>query len=372
MRERIRIHLKKVYLHLFYFQRIWLERIRLKKRVRNKIKRFPQFKGVKKDIVYLQQAKQFLKKQVKGYSDVHSHFYFSTLNGLKKVEYISSELFFTGIEPALNNYKLATAATDKTNYENMFGKKYLPETIYKIVNGNFFDENNSLVNSEIAFQNIQNFSGELVVKPALESGGGKNVRIDSGSEITTWLKKEELYKHESFVLQKKIIQHDELAKFHPNSVNTCRILTARVQSEIVFLAALFRMGQKHMKVDNGSSGGIMCYINEKGQISEFGIDQQNNRYYQHPETGEKFKGFKIPHYQKALDFCLENHRRFLRFTFISWDIAIKKNGEPVFIEFNIKRQAIKEYQILNGPIFGKHTIYFLKQFEQIRKSIEHK
>jgi len=279
MRQKTRIQIKKVYLRLFYFQRIWLERIRLKKRVRNKINRFPQFEGIKKDSVYLQQAKHFLKQQVNGYSDVHSHFYFSTLNGLKKVEYISSELFFTGIEPALNNYQLTAAFTDKTAYENVFSKKHLPITVFKIVNGDFFDNTNTLVDTDLAFQKIENFCGELVLKPAIESGGGKNVIIDSGSEIAKWLKKEELYKHESFVLQEKIIQHDELAKFHPNSVNTCRILTARVQSEIVFLAALFRMGQKQTKVDNGSAGGIMCFIDEKGT--------KNDSYFIVSMLGEK-------------------------------------------------------------------------------------
>jgi hypothetical protein len=127
------------------------------------------------------------------------------------------------------------------------------------------------------------------------------------------------------------------------------------------------MGNNNRRVDNGQAGGIFCSIGENGKISDYALDKLGTRAYKHPDTGVPFANVTVPSYERAKQFCLENHRRFLRFTFISWDIGIRDDGSPVFIEFNLRLQAINGHQIINGPLFGEHTGYFIKQYREVCK-----
>ena len=353
---------RKKYYRLFYWQQKTFERIRLRKRVKQKIRLLKRNKDLIFDKSIQKKAAKTQQKYFRGYKKVYSHLYFSMLNGIQSEKYLSSEVFFTLIEPALNPYELTPAFADKSAYDLFFDKDYLPRTLFKIIDGRFYNENNNFVETEKAFKKLTDFKNEMVFKPALQSGAGKNVFIGNGKTLIEKIKS--VFKKGSFVIQEKFEQHEKVAKFHPASTNTCRIFTARIQSEIVFLGAVFRTGKNNSRVDNGGSGGIMCFVNQNGICDEFGIDQQNVRYYKHPNTKVSYKNFKVPGFEKALEFCLKNHLRFIRFTLISWDLGIQKNGEPIFIEMNLQRQAIKTYQILRGPIFADYLEYFSKEVKK--------
>ena len=158
-----------------------------------------------------------------------------------------------------------------------------------------------------------------------------------------------------------------MAQFHPMSVNTCRLITARIDSEIVVLSAYFRMGRNESRIDNGMAGGIMCGIDKNGKITDFAIDALAKKMYVHPNSKIPFNGFEIPAYSDVREFCTKYHKKFLHYTLISWDIAISKNGKPVCIELNLQRQAIFGHQLLNGPLFGEYTDYLLKKYRKDHK-----
>ena len=366
--KHIRFVLKTKYLRFYNFQQKYRDIKRRESQLRKLLKHDSRFKNVNRDKKYLKEAKDFLTSNFDGYKNTDWHFYFSHLNKSFKPEYIPSSIFFPYIEPTLNKVELAPAYVDKTSYDNLFSKSDMPETVFKMFNGKFFDANNDFIENETAYNQLALMNESLIIKPAIHSGGGRNVVLTEAKKLASMLKSNSFYSKGSFIIQKKIVQHELMAKLNPNSVNTCRIMTARIKSDIVVLSAYVRIGRKNSKIDNAQSGGIFCKINNDESIEDKAIDKAYYYYDKHPDSGLKFSGFKIPNYGKAVEFCLKNHKRFLRFTFISWDIAIRNDGAPVFIELNLSHQAINGHQVVNGPLFGKHTYAIIKKFQEEKKN----
>ena len=360
--------IKLLYHKLFFYQRRVFETKRLEKGIKKTLRTDPLIKAAKKDNAYLSDVKQFLRSNFGGYKNTDWHHYYSCLNGIKDLRYIPDGLFFTTLIDVYNRIDLHQAYTDKTSYDIIFNKNSLPETVFKLHRGRIFDGENNLVMQNEAIRYLQNLNEELIVKPAIFSGGGKNILVDFAKNIADLISKNPDYSEGSYVIQKMIIQHKEMAKFHPQSVNTCRIMTARIGSEIVVLGAYFRIGRGNTKVDNGGQGGIMCSIDPSGQISEYAIDMEGKRQFKHEDSGLKYIGFIVPGYKKAVDFCKSYHKQILRFKIISWDIAIDENKNPIFIEYNFRRPAIHGHQILDGPLFGQHTQYFINYYHKHKEN----
>jgi len=362
-KAKINPYIKKKLHQFYWFQDALRKSIRYKQEIGSVFRNSNSMKKLSENSAYVNDSKHFLEKNFNGYKNIKWHLYFAAFNNILKNNYIPFELYYIYIEPTLNKRQMYRALADKNSYNNLFEKTNLPDTILKIVNGEYFDVNNNSIPKTEVFNQLAKYNGKLVFKPAIMSGAGKNVIIDCADIIVEKLKNKN-YDRASYIIQKQIVQHYKMAQFHPNSVNTCRILTARIESKIVVLSTYFRMGKNNSVVDNGMAGGIMTGINKKGEITDFAFDFKLNKMYAHPNSGIKFKDFIIPGYNKVQEFCIQHHKKFLHHTLISWDIAISENEEPIFIEFNLFRQAISGHQLVNGPLFGEHTEYLLEKYRR--------
>lgn len=337
----------------------------LRKLLRKKIRRFKIFKTIKKDKKYLQKSREYLSKSFLGYRYTKWHFFYSVVSGQKDVRFIPEDLFITKIEPTLNECNLVSAYTDKALINNFIRDAKVPNTLYRYIYGRYIDNQNKYVDVTKVAENIKNAKTELIVKPAIFSGGGKDIQIYDPSELAEKISSKKLFAKGSYVIQEKIEQHPEMAKFHPSSVNTCRIMTARIENEIVLLTTFFRMGRNKSFVDNAHAGGVFCGVDKSGKISDYALTNGLEKFYEHPNTHVKFKNFVIPEYTKMVDQCKKCHLHFLRFTIISWDVALDTEGEPVIIEYNLYKQSIKEHQVINGPLFGEYTDYLVNRFNEL-------
>jgi hypothetical protein len=52
--------------------------------------------------------------------------------------------------------------------------------------------------------------------------------------------------------------------------------------------------------------------------------------------------------------CVELHQTIPELDLISWDMAVDYRGNPVVLEFNIRRQDINYNQVCNGPVLGRY------------------
>ena len=135
------------------------------------------------------------------------------------------------------------------------------------------------------------------------------------------------------ILEQMVIQHPEMARMCPTSVNTVRIapLLGDKQEGIVY--AFLRIGNGKV-MDNVDCGGMAARVDlDSGALLTVGADKQGNTYTRHPITGTEIIGFRIPFFEEAKAMCLEAMRVVPQVRFVAWDVAITADG-PRFIEGN--------------------------------------
>lgn len=158
------------------------------------------------------------------------------------------------------------------------------------------------------------------------------------------------------VVQEGIKQSSILSKLNSDSVNTVRILSFLSKDGTVKIySSILRMGIAGAKVDNASSGGISCGIQDDGRLKNKAYSNTGVLFYEHPSSKIKFDDICVPNFQKMKDIVTDLHPKFPHFRMIGWDIAVDYNEEPVFIEANLCDSELDFHQLNNGPIFGDDT-----------------
>lgn len=175
---------------------------------------------------------------------------------------------------------------------------------------------------------------DIIAKP-IDGTRGDGIFKIVGQEVTDW---QMLYDHlvnDNYLLEQCITACDELAAFHPSSLNTIRVVTISNDDKFEVFGALFRMGAHGSVIDNTHAGGIYAPINvETGMIDIPAIDSCNNHYNVHPDTGKPIKGFHIPDWKHIVATCKEASRTIPNFHFTGWDVCINHNGQAEIIEGN--------------------------------------
>lgn len=121
-----------------------------------------------------------------------------------------------------------------------------------------------------------------------------------------------------------------------------------------------RASTSDLVIDNFCAGGFFVPIDEQGELREYGVTHSRQKIDN--INGLKFKGIKIPGYQKMIDIIKREHSKFPQVRFIGWDFAIDENADPVFIEFNLSQCDPELLQIVSdGPSFGKYQKQILDE-----------
>lgn len=175
---------------------------------------------------------------------------------------------------------------------------------------------------------------------------GHGVRILSARETGTLAKLHSVCSREC-ILEELIEQGPELACFHPQSVNTLRMVTGLNAADEFFpLFALFRSGRGESVVDNVGSGGIIASVDiHSGIIDSDGLCH-HSFYERHPDTQVRFKGTKIPAWEDLLKTAEKAHRTIPEQRLIGWDFAWSEKGWDV-VEAN-PAPSFASYQALSG------------------------
>ena len=198
------------------------------------------------------------------------------------------------------------ALVDKNLLPRIFPDSEQPHTIVKNYNGFFFSDQNEMLSLELAIE-ILSKNERFIIKPSIDSGGGKKVMLVSGKEKTPQSYREEigalLNKYNSdFLAQEVMEQSSEFSILNPSSLNTMRLMT-------------------------------LLYVRSETN-----------------EAGTIFSGVKIKNYDAVLKQVQSLHLKVPYFRLISWDIGQNKHYKPVLIEFNVFYQEINSHQITNGPV----------------------
>ena len=129
-------------------------------------------------------------------------------------------------------------------------------------------------------------------------------------------------------------QHPDMAKLHPQSVNTMRIVTDRVGDTVHIAYIVLKIGRGDGFCDNSGQGGVICRVDEKtGKICSVATDDYFNVYETHPDTGIRFEGYQLPMVQEAVAFARKAALVVPQICHVGWDVAVTPDG-PVLIEGN--------------------------------------
>ena len=247
-----------------------------------------------------------------------------------------------------NDFNYKSYFLMKDQFDNKF-KKYLHRD-FLVINENSLNDFNLFIKKHSIF----------FAKPLDGQCGKKIEKIDVSKydgDLFMHLLDNKLY-----LLEEPIIQHDEINRLHPCSINTIRMVTIynKEKKQGKVAVAYFRIGNGKC-VDNFNSGGMVVPIDKKsGSILYPAQDKAGNLYYNHPLTNTAIVGYKIPMFQKAIKLAEELSGIIPEMGVVGWDIAITPKG-PVVVEGN----EFPGHDIYQLPPHRTDGIGVLPEFEKI-------
>jgi len=326
-------------------------------RLKRKVKKLLKTKGVKKlTNSQNEEIKAFYKTfGIKSVSILWHKYYFNCSGNFSE-KYLPENLFYLKVEPKLNRAEYDPALADKNLLDSLFPNIKKPETVVKNING-FYYFNKKLIKEDEAIR-FCNLEEPLIIKPTLETGGGKNVLLfETENGVTNCNNKTvkqllDSYKKD-FIVQKVVAQHQSMNKLNPTSLNTFRVMTyLKNNNDIQILSTVVRMGREGSVTDNATTGGLCCGVKADGKLSVVGYHNNTGDSFFETDGGIKFKDIELPFTEEVNTAAKRLHRNAPWFRLISWDLTINDLDEIVLMEFNVGGQDINLHQLINGPVLS--------------------
>lgn len=331
--------------------------------VANSIDSFYERRQMKKHVRKMPQLTSDQKKAVKEfwkpYGGIDSDWirFYTFITGVFDPRYIPTDLEDTKIDQFFNNRKLGWGFNDKNYYSLMFPGIRQPKTVVRKIGGLFFDEEYNQIDWKQA-ESLLAMRTEVVVKPSQESGGGRDIRFFNTHKQAEELRDVLLDKNEkNLIVQEIVKQHPELAKMHPQSLNTIRIYTLLLDDGVHILPSAIRMGAGSNRIDNATSrAGIAAGINEDGSLSDFAVfDMYTGIKTDHHPQGMPLSEIHVPYFDKMIETVKRAAQYIANFRLVGWDLSADEEGNIILIEANMRKGGINACQMFSGPFFGDMT-----------------
>ena len=193
------------------------------------------------------------------------------------------------------------------------------------------------VDDRLTAEALSDFLSDLpsvLFKPLEGSSGVGIVKFEKSAwqdDVPAFLRKVQAM--DAGLLEELLIQHPDMSRLCPTSVNTVRIATLLGDKKEGIVYAFLRIGNGKV-MDNVDQGGMAARVDlDSGKLLTVAADKAGNVFDKHPMTGTPIVGFTIPYFEEAKKMCLEAMRKVPQVRFVAWDVAITADG-PRFIEGN--------------------------------------
>ncbi|MCU4157952.1 hypothetical protein J1N10_18405 [Carboxylicivirga sp. A043] len=286
--------------------------------------------------------------------------------GYFDVDIVPSDLYFSIIEPTLNNRKFALSYEDKAQIDWINKPENIPTIYVRNINGIYYsNDKKELRKQSIDLDEILKDIDGVVIKKTIEVHGGKGVemfdRNDQGQlvndnhEILSLKLLEQKFKKD-FLVQKCVEQHPFYKALNPSSLNTFRVFTYRsvVDNQIHILYSYLRIGAKNSRVDNVSRGGLFVGI-KNGRFVKEGMGKWGVKVKQIKGL-KSFEEMGAPPYiddvyKLAKELAVSHYYCRL----IGFDLALNAQGKVMHIETNTSDIGVEGFQHAFGPLFHQFT-----------------
>lgn len=252
---------------------------------------------------------------------------------------------------------------NKAKNEHIFNDKVATAKTF----ADFYKRDFCLVSSPSDVDRLHNFLLKYrgaIIKPISSSLGRgiKRVKLENESDaakIASEIVREYCTsKYSGAIVEELIVQDERLAALHPNSVNSARITTVRLDDRVVVFHPNLRVGRGDAVVDNAGAGGLLCPIDlETGRLTA-AADKKGVFYKTHPDTGVALEGFEVPCWKEAIEFVGKLAQVVPSNRYTGWDLALTKSGW-VLIEANSRGQWGGQFVLQQG--FRREIESYLKE-----------
>ncbi len=297
----------------------------------------------------------------------YSYRFFSHYCGNDK-NIVPEDIGHTMIESVLNPYRYRPIYEDKNMFPRLIGKEFLPRTVLCRINGSCLLTGEYLSVGD----DINKFSDSLggvksvILKPTIGSSSGRGIIkfVRSGDDFfsadgNTKLTYDFLMSYgNDFCLQETVNQHEFMNRLNPTSVNTLRILLYRSikDNRPILRGSLVRIGRKGSYLDNAHAGGRFVGIDpESGKLGKFSLDQYGKKSNIWNDIDFSEENLTIPNWDQVKNFVEYIGSRILHHRLIQLDIAIKNDGTPILIEYNIGACSFWLFMYVGQSVFGEYT-----------------
>ena len=172
----------------------------------------------------------------------------------------------------------------------------------------------------------------LIAKPIDGNCGQGIFLIPKGDNTKDWYS---IISKNKMLIEQCVEGCDELQIFHPQSLNTIRVVTVVQDGVAKVFHSFFRVGSGKSLVDNAHAGGMFAQVNIKtGVLESEAIDINGNRYEQHPDSNITFIGYQIPKWKEIVATCEAVAMSIKGVFIVGWDVTILKDGTIELIEGN--------------------------------------
>ncbi|WP_044115243.1 sugar-transfer associated ATP-grasp domain-containing protein [Anaerophaga thermohalophila] len=318
------------------------------------------------DGVSSQEVGEF-KKRWKGISNYVPKVFleiYQPFSGIKTSDFVPDSIFFTHIEPIMNNVEFSRSFADKNMYSLLIDHSFQPKVLLRRMHGRFLDSDYHTVYHIDDFLSILAVNYErVIIKPSILSQGGRRIRLlesrdgklffEDAHVTLGWLSKEY---NDNFLIQEYVQQHPFYSAFNSSSLNTLRIYTYRsVKDEKVhILSSMLRVGKPGYYIDNISLGGKACGLFADGRLNGIANDYEGKTYKRVGNVDltlhEKVVGFEDV-IRKAKKVAETQYYSRL----IGFDFCVNEQEQGLLIELNNYDVGIERVQKCNGPLFGDFT-----------------
>lgn len=285
---------------------------------------------------------------------------------------LPDDLFHAIIDPIINDKLSLPVYLNKNMYEKLIDKDVFPICVLRNMNGDYLSSDyKDIKMTEDIFDTkvIKNErlikQGRIIVKPTLETGRGKGVRLfsyvnaswvsDDGIELSLDFLNKEYFA--DFIIQECIEPSSFIKQFNKTSYSTCRIYTYRSVKDgaMHFLGGYLRIGDVGSFKDNIGSGGFAIPIMPNGALAHFASNGTRNRYEEVNGVNLVNNTFIIPNFDKVIALAFYGAEKVPLNRVLSFDIILDQYDMPHIIEFNLKCQTITTMQTTYKSFFGEFT-----------------
>lgn len=229
--------------------------------------------------------------------------------------------------------------------------RYMPKYYYQIDQYgkvlNLMDcpirEKNSTIEDILDLLKIQGVLAIKLISGSIGKGFYKAEYKDeqyylNGRLVRTEEIKNTLESFKGYLITEYFHPHKSLAEYCPDTVNTIRYLVVKIDGHFHMFNGFVRFGtNKSGFVENYNAGGVLCYLNEKGQF-RYGHIADLETYkdqiiYEHPDSKKKLEN-QIPMWKEITEACNQFLTHFPQMRYLGFDFVVTDKEEIKILEIN--------------------------------------